>query len=68
MDSEYFKNYYLNNKQKYTNKKMDCEYCKKSVFCSVIKKHQLTPKCQLARLQNQPQKPTVDLPDLTLDK
>lgn len=49
---EYYKSYYENNKNKYSNQKIECSCCKKMIFKNSLNKHQQTAKCQLVQLQN----------------
>ena len=50
MDKQYFKTYYQVNKDK-MNIKVICEHCDKMITKGSLNYHQLTPKCQLIKLQ-----------------
>ena len=52
MEKEYFKSYYQNNKEKYNNKKIHCQYCFKEISKNMLSYHQTTAKCQLAKIEN----------------
>lgn len=47
---EYNKNYYEEHKHEKVLKKINCEFCQKSISICSLKYHQSTPNCRLVKL------------------
>ena len=47
---EYNKKYYEENKQEKVSKKINCEFCQKSISICSLKYHQRTPNCRLVKI------------------